>query len=215
MTGSRPRLILASASPRRAELLSRLGLAFEVAPSGIPEDEIEGESPAVHAERLSREKALRVRDAHPDALVVAGDTVVVLDGTVLGKPKDREEAVTMLMSLSGKSHTVVSGLALAFPGGEVHSGALATEVVFRPFDETFARRYVETGEPLDKAGAYGIQGLGSALVEGIRGDYHTVMGLPVPLFLDLLREGGWQYRFEGLTPLSESEAARGDPPCSR
>jgi septum formation protein len=214
MAESGPRLILASESPRRAELLARLGLAFEVAPSGIQEGGLDGESPPAHAERLSREKALKVRKEYAGAMVLAGDTVVVLDGAVLGKPADAEEAVAMLLSLSGRSHTVVSGLALAFPSGAVLSGALSTEVTFRPFHEPFARRYVETGEPMDKAGAYGIQGLGSALVESIQGDYHTVMGLALPLFLDLLREGGWQYRFGGIVPLIESHAAGEDPPGS-
>ena len=201
--GASPRLILASASPRRAELLTRLGLAFDVVPSDIPEEGLDGESPTVHAERLSREKALMVWEAHPTALVLAGDTVVVLDGALLGKPRDVEEAVGMLCSLSGRSHRVISGLALIFPDGRIRSGSLTTDVTFRSFDEAFARRYAETGEPLDKAGAYGIQGLGSALVKGIRGDYHTVMGLPLPLFLDLLREGGWRYEFGELVRMAE------------
>jgi len=202
-SGASPRLILASSSPRRAELLTRLGLAFDVVPSNIPEEGLEGEAPAVHAERLSREKALKVWGAHPTALVLAGDTVVVLDGALLGKPRGVEEAVAMLCSLSGRSHRVISGLALTFPDGRVRSGYLTTEVTFRPFDRAFASRYAETGEPLDKAGAYGIQGLGSALVKGIRGDYHTVMGLPLPLFLDLLREGGWRYEFGELVRMAE------------
>lgn len=172
----------------------------------IPEDLHHGEAPSAHAERLSREKAAAVAEENPEALIVAGDTVVVRDGTVLGKPGDAEEAVVMLLSLSGRSHRVISGLALAFPGGEVRSGVLVTEVTFRTFDEDFARLYAETGEPMDKAGAYGIQGLGSALVEGIQGDYHTVMGLPLPLFLDLLSQGGWDYRFGELVPRRDSDS---------
>lgn len=202
---SGPRLILASESPRRAELLSRLGLTFQVAPAGIPEDIREGETPEAHAERLSREKALKVQEAFPDALVIGGDTVVVLDGEILGKPTHLDDAVAMLSALSGRSHVVVSGLALAFPTGDVRSGTLSTRVTFRSYDPAFARLYAETGEPMDKAGAYGIQGLGSALVEGIEGDYHTVMGLPLPLFLDLLRDGGWVYEFGGLTPMPPGE----------
>lgn len=196
MTGrSTPPLILASASPRRAELLQRLGLTFDVAPSQIPEVLLEGETPEDHAERLSVEKATAVAAGHPDAMVLAGDTIVVLDGDVLGKPKDEADAVDMLTALSGRTHEVVSGLALAFPRGHCTSGFLTTEVTFRAFDESFARRYVATREPMDKAGAYGIQGLGSALVQEIQGDYHTVMGLPIPLFLALLEEGGWRYEF--------------------
>jgi septum formation protein len=193
-----PRLILASASPRRAELLGRLGLSFEVFPAHIREDWVAGETPEAHAERLSREKASVVAEAHPGALVVGGDTVVVLDGTILGKPVDADDAVAMLSSLAGRSHRVISGLAVAFPSGRISSGFMSTDVTFRDFDISFARSYVETGEPLDKAGAYGIQGLGSALVKEIRGDYHTVVGLPLPLLLDLLRAGGWRYDFGAL-----------------
>jgi septum formation protein len=110
----------------------------------------------------------------------------------------------MLLSLAGRTHTVVSGLALAFPDRVIRSGTEVTEVTFRSFGEGLARSYVETGEPMDKAGAYGIQGRGSALVREIRGDYHTVVGLPLPLFLDLLEEGGWRYSFGGLVPIPRS-----------
>jgi septum formation protein len=108
----------------------------------------------------------------------------------------------MLKTLSGRTHAVVSGLALAFPGGGLRSGTTSTEVTFRPFDEDVARAYVATGEPMDKAGAYGIQGFGSALVKEIRGDYNTVVGLPIPLLLELLLEGGLRYEFGSLVPLS-------------
>jgi septum formation protein len=200
--GATPILILASASPRRAELLTRLGLLFDVVPSGIPEVGLEGESPAAHAERLSREKASRVSEAYPQRLVLAADTVVVRDGVVLGKPRGLEDAVAMLCSLSGRTHTVISGLALSVPHRGILSGYLSTEVTFTSFDEAFARLYAETGEPMDKAGAYGIQGLGSVLVEKIQGDYHTVMGLSVPLFMELLEEGGWRYEFGKLIPMA-------------
>lgn len=197
---SPPPLVLASASPRRAELLSRLGLTFSVEPSRIPEEWLEGEDFSEHAERLSREKALHVARTHPEALILGGDTIVVRDSVLLGKPGGPEDAVAILTSLSGRTHTVISGLAVAFPGGKVLSGSMSTEVTFRSFDETLARRYVQTGEPMDKAGAYGIQGLGSSLVAGIKGDYHTVMGLPLPLLMDLLRAGGWRYEFGDLVP---------------
>jgi len=196
-----PELILASASPRRAELLSRLGLRFRAVPSHVREDGLDGETPEEHAERLAREKALEVGRLHPGAMVLAGDTVVVRDGVLLGKPLDEEDAVRMLRSLAGRTHQVVSGLALAFPDGSLRSGALSTEVEFRSLDERLVRRYVETGEPMDKAGAYGIQGLGGVLVKGIRGDYGTVVGLPLPLFLDLLEEGGWRYEFGAIVPI--------------
>ena len=106
----------------------------------------------------------------------------------------------MLLALSGRTHKVVSGLALALPGEHVHSGFMTTEVTFRSFGEELARVYVATGEPMDKAGAYGIQGLGSALVKEIRGDFHTVVGLPIPLLLDLLLSGGLRYEFGALVP---------------
>jgi septum formation protein len=181
-----------------------MGLTFTVAPSHIHENEIDGETPEEHTDRLSREKALEVRGQHPESLVIAGDTVVVLEGELLGKPRSPEEAVEMLLALSGNTHTVVSGLALAIPGGDVISGVSATEVTFRAYTRTIARAYVDTGEPMDKAGAYGIQGLGAALVQGIQGDYYTVMGFPIPLLLDLLGEAGWEYVFGKLVPLGGS-----------
>jgi septum formation protein len=209
MTGRLPpRIILASASPRRAELLTRLGLSFEIVVSNVPENLLEGEAPSEHTERLSREKALAVSEAHSDSLVLAGDTVVVLDGVLLGKPVDTQDAVRMLSSLAGRTHRVISGLALVTPGQGVLSGFQTTDVTFRPFGEGWASRYVETGEPIDKAEAYGIQGLGSALVQGIRGDYHTVMGLPVPLLLDLLLQAGWSYEFGRLVPSASPESLR-------
>ena len=195
-----PPLILASASPRRANLLTQLGLQFRVEPSHIPEGVLPEETPGEHAERLSRAKALEVWERNQEALVLAGDTVVVLDGEILGKPGDPQEALAMLLALSGRTHKVVSGLALALPGEPIHSGVMTTEVTFQSFGEELARAYVATGEPMDKAGAYGIQGLGSALVKEIQGDYHTVVGLPIPLLLDLLHSGGFRYEFGALVP---------------
>jgi septum formation protein len=200
MTGQ-PSIILASASPRRANLLSQMGLSHRVIPSHFPEELLTGETPEIHAGRLSREKAQEVREAHPGSLVIAGDTVVVLDGEILGKPRDTDDAVSMLVALSGRTHTVVSGLAVGFPSGGIETGTHSTEVTFREFDEGTARAYAATGEPLDKAGSYGIQGLGSTLVKEIHGDYHTVVGLPIPLLLDLLAAGGWRYEFGILLPV--------------
>jgi septum formation protein len=199
-------LILASASPRRAELLIRLGLQFSVSPSSVAEDLIPGEGPEEHAERLAREKAREVGARNPDAIVVAGDTVVVLEGEILGKPDDRMAGLGMLLALSGRTHTVVSGLAVAFPGGALHSGITSTDVTFRSFDQNVAEAYIKTGEPMDKAGAYGIQGMGSTLIREIRGDYTTVVGLPVPLLLDLLGLGGVRYDFGSLVPVSREVA---------
>lgn len=196
-----PPLVLASASPRRAGLLSMLGFSFSVHPAELPEEVGADETPEEHAERLAREKAEAIAADHPRALVVAGDTVVVEGGEILGKPSDPTRAREMLLRLQGRTHVVVSGVAVAAPGGRTESGTMRTEVTFRPFGGAVADAYVSTGEPLDKAGAYGIQGLGASLVTGIRGDYYTVVGLPVPLLLELLERTGWRYAFGRLERL--------------
>ncbi len=196
-----PPLVLASASPRRTELLTRLGLAHTVDPAHVAEDHLAGETPEEHVERLARAKAAAVALRHPDALVLAGDTVVVRDGAILGKPATQEEAKSMLTSLSGRTHTVVSGLALAGPGaGEVHSRHDTAQVRFRRLAAQEVAEYVATGEPMDKAGGYGIQGMGGALVTGVEGDYYTVVGLPVSGLVALLAAAGWRYAFGGLRP---------------
>jgi septum formation protein len=189
-----PPLVLASQSPRRAELIGRLGLQFETLPADIDESYFSGETPSQHAERLSREKAQKIAGERPDALVVGSDTIVVVDGDVLGKPRDVEDAVQMLMRLSGREHEVHTGVAVAL-GKRVESSLERVKVRFRALDEAACREYVATGEPMDKAGAYGIQGFGSALVEGIEGDYFAVMGLPVVRMLDMIGRFGWRYGF--------------------
>jgi len=188
------RLILASKSPRRSEILHQLGLRPDVRPASLDEELEPGEGPSEHVERLARAKAELVALDVPDALVVGGDTIVLRDERVLGKPETEEQAVQMLMSLAGRSHEVLSGLAIVGDHGVV-SGVSHTTVRFRDFDRAAARRYVASGEPMDKAGAYGIQGLGAALVEGVEGDYYAVVGLPVALFLDLVSRAGWRYDF--------------------
>lgn len=185
-------LVLASASPRRRELLALLGLTFEVAAADIDESWRNGEAPAAHAERLAREKAAAV--ARPQAAVVAADTIVVIDGAILGKPRDAADAAAMLRALSGRGHTVHTAVAVAYRGREA-SLVESTQVWFRPLDERTIAEYVATGEPLDKAGAYGIQGYGAVLVERIAGDYFTVMGLGLGRMVELLREVGLEYRF--------------------
>ncbi|HUF12032.1 MAG TPA: Maf family protein [Longimicrobiales bacterium] len=206
--GTAPRLILASSSPRRRELIERLGLAFDVVPADVDESPMPGEAPGAMALRLAEAKALAVAHVRPDALVIGSDTIVVVDGAVLGKPEDEEEAVRMLLRLEGRGHRVETGIAVVAPpsaGGKVArvaSSTVGVDVRFRSFDEEFARVYVRTGEPLDKAGAYGIQGYGSALVERIDGDYFAVMGLPVTRMLRHIEELGWGYRFaDGLKAL--------------
>lgn len=199
-----PPLILASASPRRSGILEILGLEHRVRPVDVPEVAEAGESAGEYAERLARAKAAAARSGHPTALILAGDTVVVSDDEILEKPVDRDDAVAMLLRLSGRSHRVATALALADPGGAVRSRVSWTEVHFRDFGARDARAYADTGEPLDKAGAYGIQGMGGALVRAVDGDYYTVVGLPVSLLVDLLAEAGWRYAFGSLRPLPDA-----------
>jgi septum formation protein len=193
-----PRLVLASQSPRRAELIGRLGLRPEIVPADLDERYLPGETPEVHAERLARDKALAIAASRLDALVIGSDTIVVVDGDVLGKPRDVAHAVEMLMRLSGREHEVCTGVAVAH-GGQVESGLERVQVRFRVLDRAECEAYVATGEPMDKAGAYGIQGFGSALVQGITGDYFAVMGLPVVRMLGLIERFGWRYDFGRLT----------------
>jgi septum formation protein len=200
-SNSAPLLVLASQSPRRAELLQRLGLDFEIVPAEIDESYVDHEMPAVHAERLAREKAFAISHRRPDALVVGSDTIVVLGSDVLGKPRDGEDAVEMLERLSGREHQVFTGVAVAH-GGRVESDLERVTVRFRNVDRRACEEYVATGEPMDKAGAYGIQGFGSALVESIHGDYFAVMGLPVVCTLKLIQRFGWRYAFGRLEAAS-------------
>ena len=194
-----PRLVLASASPRRSDVLRQLGLEPEVRPADVDETYLDGETPEEHVERLARAKAGAAAADVPGALVVGGDTVVVDQGRVLTKPADERAAVEMLLGLSGGTHEVLSGIALAGPHGTV-SRVARTEVRMGAFDHATATAYVATGEPMDKAGGYGIQGLGAALVDGIEGDYYAVVGFPVGAFIALLEEAGVRYAFGTLTP---------------
>lgn len=183
-------LILASASPRRRQLLEMLGLQVVVRPSHIAEERRPGEAPVAYAERLAREKALAV----PGDLVLGADTTVLLDGELLEKPADAEDAVRMLRRLQGRTHEVITSVALVAQG-RVRLATDVTRVTFRACNDDFLRAYVATGEPMDKAGAYGIQGYGAALVERIEGDFFGVMGLPVRLVLELMEAAGVRYDF--------------------
>lgn len=196
-----PPLVLASQSPRRAQLLEMLGLTFDVVPAEIDESLERGEPPSIHVERLAREKAEAVAALRPDALVIGSDTIVVVDGEILGKPKGRDEAIEMLLRLQGREHRVETGIAVAAPDGRVESSVEGVRVGFRPFDRKTAEDYVSTGEPLDKAGAYGIQGYGATLVDLIEGDFFAVMGLPLARMVSLFRALGWRYNFRGFEPL--------------
>jgi len=172
-------IILASASPRRQELLARMGLTFSVSPAELDESRWDGLPPDALVEQLSQSKGEVVAAQAPaGTLIIAADTVVVLDGQVLGKPKDRAEAVSMLSRLSDRTHEVYTGLSVR-RDTLVYTTHQITSVRFRNLTEEDIARYVQTGEPMDKAGAYGIQGYGAMLVSAISGDYFNVMGLPV------------------------------------
>lgn len=188
------RVILASQSPRRRDLLDLIGIPHEVRPADLDESLLPGESPPAHAERLAREKALKLAAAEPDAVVIGADTIVVLDGEILGKPADVDEAVATLRRLAGRTHTVFTAVAVV-RGGLVVSGVESVEVTFRPLTDEQIRAYVATGEPMDKAGAYGIQGYGAVIVERVNGDYFAVMGLAIGRLVGLLERVGVGYRF--------------------
>lgn len=204
---TRPRIVLASQSPRRADLLRMLGLTFETMPADIDETYRTGEQPAPHAERLAREKVEAIAARERDAIIIGSDTVVVVDGDVLGKPGSPQEAVAMLMRLQGRDHEVATGIAVT-AHGTLRSDVERVRVTFRSFSEEVADAYVATGEPMDKAGSYGIQGYGSTLVERIEGDYFAVMGLPIRRMIELLESIGMVYDFNGLVP------ADGAPPVN-
>lgn len=193
--------ILASASPRRQELLRNAGISFTVKPADIDEAPLAGESPRDCAERLAREKALAIFRSEPESYVLGADTIVVVDEAMLGKPRDAEDAARMLRLLSGRTHAVITGVCLV---GPVASGqwsvasktenprsvSESTLVTMCALSEDEIRDYVATGEPMDKAGAYAIQGIASRWIPRIEGDYSNVVGLPVARVYAMLRERG-------------------------
>ena len=189
-----PRVILASQSPRRRELLTLVGITHEVRPADIDETYLAGEKPAPHAERLARGKCAVIAEREPDALVIGSDTIVVVDGEVLGKPKDEGDAAHMLRRLSGRSHLVVTAVAVAWRG-EIRSAVEDVNVTFHSLSDDDIAAYIATREPMDKAGAYGIQGYGATIVERVDGDYFAVMGLPLQLLVRVVRELGIRYAF--------------------
>ena len=177
--------VLASASPRRQELLRNAGISFSVQPAHIAEDPLAGEGAKECAERLAREKALAVAQHRPDDIVLGADTVVVIGGQILGKPADAADAVRMLRMLSGRVHQVITGVCLV-ASGRWSVASETTSVTMSEIPEREIAEYVAGGEPMDKAGAYAIQGLGGRLVERIDGDYLNVVGLPGALLISLL-----------------------------
>jgi len=193
-------LVLASASPRRQELLRNAAIPFVVQPTDIPEVPFKGEAPRLFAERMAREKALAVFRQRPDAFVLGADTIVVIEAQILGKPRDGAEAASMLRLLSGRTHHVTTGVCLLGPhlrtgNPEPKTGcedvrSETTLVTMDAFTDDDIRSYISTGEPMDKAGAYAIQGRASRWISRIEGDYFNVVGLPVSLVYKMLRERG-------------------------
>ncbi len=186
------RVVLASASPRRLELLRSLGFAVRVEPSGYGEPDDPAVTPRELAIRHAAAKAHEVRARFPDEVIVAADTVVDVDGRALGKPLDATQAHQMLRTLSGRGHQVHTAFAIALPGrSKLYQDVSTTDVRFYPLDDDEIAAYVATGEPMDKAGAYGIQGLAASLVASIDGDFYTVMGFPLARFIRALRQLGF------------------------
>ena len=185
-------VVLASQSPRRRDLLTLIGIPHEVRPANIDERYLAGEVPREHAERLARGKAAAV--SAPGAVTIGSDTIVVVDGEVLGKPGDENDAARMLRRLSGRSHVVITGVAASW-NGRMLSDVEEVGVTFRSLAEEDIAAYIATREPMDKAGAYGIQGYGATIVERVDGDYFAVMGLPLNRLARLLESLGLVYEF--------------------
>jgi septum formation protein len=188
------RVILASSSPRRHELLQLIGIPHQVRPGEVDETHNVGEKPPEYAERLAQSKAQAVAKTDSDAIVIGADTIVVANGEIMGKPRDPDDAARMLSILQGRSHTVITAVAVSCDG-RTESDVEHVEVTFRALDSDEIAAYIETGEPMDKAGAYGIQGYGATIVRRIDGDYFAVMGLSLVLLVELLEKVGVSYSF--------------------
>jgi septum formation protein len=193
-----PRIILASQSPRRRDLLSLIGIPYTVSPADIDETVRPGERPIACVERLAREKAERIAGAEgrgsDEAVIIAADTIVVIDDRILNKPVDVSDARAMLRMLQGRTHAVHTAVCVV--RGARRAADLATVGVrFRPLRDDEIDAYIATGEPMDKAGAYGIQGYGATIVDHIDGDFFAVMGLPLVMVVRLLADVGIEYRF--------------------
>jgi len=193
------RLVLASGSPRRRELLHQLGLVFEVRPPDIDESARPGENPSAYVLRLAESKATAAAEVGDgDETVLAADTIVALDGQLLGQPHDEADARRMLTNLSGRQHHVLTGVALCHLGRALRIAAVeTTAVTFTRLSAEEVAWYASSGEPLDKAGAYAVQGLGAVFVERLEGNYSNVVGLPLPLTCRLLRRVGFPLPFDG------------------
>lgn len=183
-------LILASQSPRRHDILHWMGIPFETEVCDAPEIVPSGLSPQETVKALALQKAAYARKLHPADHVLGADTIVVLDGVIYGKPHDKAQAKAFLRALQGREHTVYTGVALLY-GDAQDVRCCATTVRFRPMQDAEIDWYISTGEPMDKAGAYGLQGLGSVFVEGMVGNYFNVIGLPAPMVYEMLLDAGF------------------------
>lgn len=184
-------LVLASASPRRRELLLSIRLDFEVVPSRIEERRRKAEDPKTYVLRLSREKAEEVASRRPEAWVIGADTTVYIDDTILEKPSDPPDAARMLRMISGREHTVFTGITLLGPSASSReSRVVSTQVTMIGLTDEEIAWYVATGEPMDKAGAYAVQGVGAMFISSIRGNYTNVVGLPLSVLFDMMRQAG-------------------------
>jgi septum formation protein len=200
MFNTRKLLILASSSPRRQQFLSDLGLAFTALPADIDETPLPDESPASFARRMAEDKAAVVAEQHQESWVIGADTVVTIDGMILGKPTDAAHALEILRSLQGKTHQVVTGLALFRRQDNLRESLIrTTEVSFTDFPDSILTAYIRTGDPMDKAGAYGIQSNGAFLVRAIQGSCTNVIGLPVNACVSLL------LRYKIIAPLQKEK----------
>ncbi len=187
MRDSDAKFILASASPRRVELLGQMGLKFSVIPAHVDEEYADGETPAEHVTRLSEKKSAEVARANPNAWVLAADTVVVLDGNILGKPDDKEDARRMLNTLSARTHEVYTGYCLMNNCADKRvTDFVVSRVKIKALSAAEVEFYLNTDEPYDKAGSYAVQGIGAFMVESIDGSYTNVVGLPLCQVVDLL-----------------------------
>jgi septum formation protein len=206
----RLRLVLASGSPRRRQLLESLGIDFEVHPARVDETPLPGESDVDFVVRVAREKGADVASRFPDVVVLSADTIVSIDGEILGKPRDRNDAVRMLERLAGRQHSVYTAVfTLHSPTGARHEGIERTRVWFNPLDRPTIEDYVDREDVIDKAGAYAIQGVASAFIPRIEGNYPNVVGLPLPLTCSLLKRHGFDCNWGG-SPVPESPIPAGE-----
>jgi len=198
--GTKPSLILASASPRRRELLDQIGVGYRVVISEIDESVLAGEKPGDYVCRVAREKVLDVMQREGSVAPVLGaDTAVVVKGRILGKPADRAQAIDMLETLSGRTHEVWSAVALVLPTGRILEQLDVTRVTFSELPRAWIEAYCDSGDPMDKAGAYGVQGMAAQKISRLEGSYSGVMGLPLHETSEILSEAGLLNHFESVS----------------